>query len=632
MTTKNRNKSPKVRKLRNAEYYNFQKVQDKLYQQSKNNKIFTKLIDIITMEENILLAYRNIKKNKGSHTAGTDKKTIDDIANWGAENLIKHIRKKLDWYQPKSVRRVEIPKANGKVRALGIPTIIDRIIQQCILQVLEPICEAKFFERNNGFRPCRSTEHAMAQTYMYAQISHLYFVVDIDIKGFFDNVNHAKLIKQMWTLGIRDKKLLSIISVMLKAEIAKVGFPEKGTPQGGIISPLLANIVLNELDWWIASQWENIPTKFNYKPAKERGYATNKFRAIRNTNLKECYIVRYADDFKIFCRTKKDAENIFIATKKWLKERLSLDISEEKSKVIDLRKQYSEYLGFKIKLMPKGKMYNNTTKYVIKSKLSEKARKKIIQEGKDYIKQIQHSEPTKQKQRISQYNAYVMGIHNYYSMATTIANDLKEIAFVVDKNARIRLSELSKVKPKNLVLNKAIKKYAKSKAIRYYNNQPILPLSYAKYKSPMFKKVNINRYTPEGREEIHRELETVNPYMLIYLSKNYIPNRTIEYNDNRISTYVAQQGKCKVTETALEIGNMHCHHIIPKKNGGTDEYENLIFVTKDIHKLIHITDKNLIMEYLNKLKLNTKQLNKVNLLREKAKTSRIYLESCVRND
>ena len=632
MTTKNRNKSPKVRKLRNAEYYNFQRVQDKLYQQSKNNKIFTKLIDIITMEENILLAYRNIKKNKGSHTAGTDKKTIDDIANWGAENLIKHIRKKLDWYQPKSVRRVEIPKANGKVRALGIPTIIDRIIQQCILQVLEPICEAKFFERNNGFRPCRSTEHAMAQTYMYAQISHLYFVVDIDIKGFFDNVNHAKLIKQMWTLGIRDKKLLSIISVMLKAEIAKVGFPEKGTPQGGIISPLLANIVLNELDWWIASQWENIPTKFDYKPAKERGYATNKFRAIRNTNLKECYIVRYADDFKIFCRTKKDAENIFIATKKWLKERLSLEISEEKSKVIDLRKQYSEYLGFRIKLMPKGKMYNNTTKYVIKSKLSEKARKKIIQEGKDYIKQIQHSEPTKQKQRISQYNAYVMGIHNYYSMATTIANDLKEIAFVVDKNARIRLSELSKVKPKNLVLNKAIKKYAKSKAIRYYNNQPILPLSYAKYKSPMFKKVNINRFTPEGREEIHRELETVNPYMLIYLSKNYIPNRTIEYNDNRISTYVAQQGKCKITETVLEIGNMHCHHIIPKKNGGTDEYENLIFVTKDIHKLIHITDKNLIMEYLNKLKLNTKQLNKVNLLREKAKTSRIYLESCVRND
>ncbi len=629
MTTKNRNKSPKVRKLRNAEYYNFQRIQDNLYQQSKNNKIFKNLLEIITMEENILLAYRNIKKNKGSHTAGTDKKTIDDIANWGVKNLIEHIRKKLEWYQPKSVRRVEIPKANGKVRALGIPTIIDRIIQQCILQVLEPICEAKFFERNNGFRPCRSTEHAMAQSYMYAQKSHLYFVVDIDIKGFFDNVNHAKLLKQMWTLGIRDKKLLSIISVMLKAEIAEIGFPEKGTPQGGIISPLLANIVLNELDWWITSQWENIPTRYSYKPAKERGYATYKFNALRNTNLKECYIVRYADDFKIFCRTRKDAENIFIATKKWLKERLNLDISEEKSKVIDLRKQYSEYLGFKMKLIPKGKMHKGTTKYIVKSKLSEKARKKIIQEGKDYIKQIQHSEPTKQKQTISKYNAYVMGVHNYYRMATTVANDLKEIAFVVDKNARIRLSELSKIKPKNLVLNKAIKKYGKSKAIRYYNNQPILPLSYVTHKSPMFKKVNINKYTPEGREEIHKKLETVRPYMLIYLSKNYIPNKTIEYNDNRISKYVAQQGKCKVTESNLEIGNMHCHHIIPVKFGGTDEYENLIFVTKDIHKLIHIKDQKLIAEYLRKLKLNKSKINKINLLRQKAKNNKIQLESCV---
>lgn len=97
------------------------------------------------------------------------------------------------------------------------------------------------------------------------QLSHLHYVVDIDIKGFFNSVNHGKLLKQMWTMGIRDKKLLSIISAMLKAEAAGIGFPEVGTPQGGIISPLLSNIVLNELDWWLASQWEEIPTQYPFK-------------------------------------------------------------------------------------------------------------------------------------------------------------------------------------------------------------------------------------------------------------------------------------------------------------------------------------------------------------------------------
>lgn len=224
-------KSPKNKKLRNAEYYNFQDIQDKLYEQSLNKQNFHKLIDIIIEKENILLAYRNIKKNNGSKTAGTDKMTIKDIEKWDTEQLLKCIRKKFEWYKPKPIRRVEIPKPNGKTRPLGIPTIIDRIVQQCILQVLEPICEAKFHERSYGFRPCRSANNAIAQTYACIQLYNLHYVVDIDIKSFFDNVNHGKLLKQMWTLGIRDKKLISIISTMLKAEIAQIGFPEKGTPQ-----------------------------------------------------------------------------------------------------------------------------------------------------------------------------------------------------------------------------------------------------------------------------------------------------------------------------------------------------------------------------------------------------------------
>lgn len=209
-----------------------QETFDKLYKESREDKVFTNLIEIITTEENIKLAYRNIRKNKGSKTAGADNKTISDLNKWKEESLIKHVQKKFEWYTPQKVKRVEIPKEDGKTsRPLGIPTIMDRLIQQCIFQVLEPVCEAKFFDRSNGFRPNRSAENAIAQAERYIQRCHLHYVIDIDIKSFFDNVSHGKLLKQMWMLGIRDKKLICIISAMLKAEVVGIGFPDKGTPQ-----------------------------------------------------------------------------------------------------------------------------------------------------------------------------------------------------------------------------------------------------------------------------------------------------------------------------------------------------------------------------------------------------------------
>ena len=138
----------------------------------------------------------------------------------------------------------------------------DRLIQQCIKQVLEPICEAKFSENSYGFRPNRSVENAIKATYNRLQISQLHYVIEFDIKGFFDNVNHSKLIKQIWAMGIRDKHLIFILKRILKAPIkmtnGTITYPEKGTRKG-IISPLLANIVLNELDHWVESQWQENP-------------------------------------------------------------------------------------------------------------------------------------------------------------------------------------------------------------------------------------------------------------------------------------------------------------------------------------------------------------------------------------
>ena len=161
-----------------------------LYEQSKKGNVFKHLMKLIVSEENIMLAYRNICKNKGSFTAGVDGKTILDIQKYPIQAVVQKVRNKLFQYQPKQVLRVMIPKGNGKMRPLGIPSIWDRLIQQCILQVLEPICEAKFHERNNGFRPYRSAQNAIAQCYKMVQLQDLHYVVDIDIKGFFDNIDH----------------------------------------------------------------------------------------------------------------------------------------------------------------------------------------------------------------------------------------------------------------------------------------------------------------------------------------------------------------------------------------------------------------------------------------------------------
>lgn len=542
LTLANQTRAPKRQKLRNAEYYNLQATFDKLYQNSKHGRKFNNLMEIISTKENILLAFRNIKKNKGSRTAGVDKRTIEDIERTDTEKMVKTVQKKLCQYKPQKVRRVEIPKSDGKTRPLGIPTILDRLIQQCILQVLEPICEARFHERNNGFRPNRSAEHAIAQASRMIQIHGMHYVIDIDIKNFFDNVSHGKLIKQMWTMGICDKKLLKVISVMLKAEVAGVGFPDKGTPQGGIISPLLSNIVLNELDWWISSQWETMPTEFRYKEESiknGRVIKQNSIRwdALKRSKLKECFIVRYADDFKIFCRTKSVAKKLFAATQDWLNKRLGLEIHPHKSKIVDLKSQYSEFLGFRLKAIKKGKKHNGKDKFICRSHVSEKSKKKILTRAKEIIKEIKHSgSKGKMYKAIMLYNSYVAGVHNYYKIATCVNLDFSEIAYQVNRTMHNRLK--NQIKRTGINRNKYIaEKYGKSTGIHYINDMPIIPIWYVQFRIPMMKKNEIQKYTPNGRKEIHQNLSSVNTDILHSLMQNPEEGKSIEYNDNRLAVY-----------------------------------------------------------------------------------------------
>ncbi len=593
-------KLKKKQKLRNNEYYNTQKIYDTLYQKATQNQNFNNLYDVIVCEENILLAYRNIKRNKGSKTKGTNKTTIIDIGEKEPEKLIAYVVNRLSNFKPMSVRKVEIPKDNGKTRPLGIPTMEDRLIQQCIKQVLEPICEAKFYKHSYGFRPNRSTHHAIARTFALTNRHNFQYVVDIDIKGFFDNVNHGKLLKQLWSIGIHDKKLLCIISKMLKAEIKGVGVPTKGVPQGGVLSPLLSNVVLNEFDWWIASQWENHKTHTQYKDP------TRKYELLRKKNLKEVFLVRYADDFKLFCKDRNTAEKMFIASKDWLKERLGLEISTEKSKIVNLKKKHSEFLGIKLKLRKKG------NKYVVKSNMTDKSIEKCKKQLKEKVKVMQHAATGNHAQH---FNATVLGLHGYYKIASHITKDFHKIAFHVNKSLYCRTKT---IRSKTGKKSKAYEKfYGKSKVKPLYiKGVALYPIHFVQTTPPVCFTQAICNYTPQGRKIIHDKLQNFNYDILTYLMKNPVKGQSVELNDNRISLYVGQRGRCFVTCEKLQINQMEVHHKTPKHLGGTDEYKNLVYVTYDVHKLIHATTDETIEKYMLKLSKASIDFNRLNKLRK----------------
>ena len=608
--------------IRNAEYHDMTDIFDDLYTKSKNNKIFTNLVDIIASEDNIVLAYRNIKTNKGSKTSGIDNKTITDINNLMVHDVQKIILSKLNDYKPKPVKRIEIPKSDGRTRPLGIPCIADRLFQQCIKQVLEPICEAKFYNYSFGFRPNRSVSQAIARTYFLMQRNKLSYCIDVDIQGFFDNIDHDILIKQMWNMGIRDKKLLSIIKAMLKAEVILPDksriIPTKGSPQGGILSPLLANIVLNDLDWWIASQWGEFETKKNYDRERKHNdkiYVdkSNKYTALKRTsNLKEMYIVRYADDFKIFCRNYSDAKKIYEAVVQWLKIRLNLDINENKSGITNLKQNYTEFLGFKIKLK------NKANKWVVQSHISDKSLKRVKTELVDIIKRISKTDSQKTfYELINQYNATVLGVHNFYRIATDISIDLQKLGLEMERIVYNRLGSSYKIeKAGNFETNSIIKKnYENSAQMRFINGRPLIPIAYVKTKPPSSKVQEETPYSVQGRALMNNGTEKGFDINIIrYLMMEELYDSTIQFRDNRISLYCAQHGKCAITGKVLKPEDIHCHHKIPKNIGGTDDYQNLIILDKEIHILVHAKEIATIKKHIGLIK-DKKQLKKINDLR-----------------
>ena len=338
---------------------------------------------------------------------------------------------------------------------------------------------------------------------------------------------------------------------------------------------------------------------------------SKKYRELRKTKLKECYIVRYADDFKIFCKKHSDAVKLFEATKAWLKDRLGLDISPEKSKIVNLKHAYSDFLGFRIKVH-KG----TGNKYVVISHIAPKALDRIKGTAKEKVKAIQHSSGEIEEYKvINDYNSFVMGVHNYYRMATAASPDIQQLAFEIKIAIKNRLQERVQ-RRKDQVIPTYAKRYAKSKEIRFIGKNILLPIGYIQHHPPIHKKKSVNKYTADGRAEIHKNLESVDMTILHILMRNPNMSASAEYNDNRISLYVAQQGKCAVTKEQLSLEDIHCHHKLPKSLGGKDDYANLIILHERIHRLVHATQEETISAIMQTVQLDKRQLDKLNKLRK----------------
>ena len=332
-----------------------------------------KLIDRILGRENMLRALKAVKRNKGA--AGIDKVTVEELDEYFRQHWTEMktdiLNKK---YKPQPVRRVYIPKANGKKRPLGIPTVADRVIQQAIAQVLVEIFDPTFSENSHGFRPQRSCHTAMEQVLQNLNDGYEW-VVDLDIEKYFDTVNHDKLISILRE-KVNDAATLNLIRRFLKAGIMENGVvssSKEGVPQGGPLSPILSNIYLDKLD----------------KELETRGLR----------------FVRYADDVNVFVKSEMAANRVMKSVVSWLERKLFLKASAEKTKVV--RPTKSEFLGFGF--------WKNSKEWKCKPLNSRKT--KIYKKCKEILLR-KRAVARPLSATIKQLNQVIMGGINYYRIGS----------------------------------------------------------------------------------------------------------------------------------------------------------------------------------------------------------------------
>lgn len=391
--------------------------QDLLYEKSGQGVSFTGLLEAMVSEVTIVTAVHNIKSNKGSKTAGVDRMKMDKYLQMPKEELFQLIQSNISNYKPKPAKRKYIEKANGKKRPLGIPTVLDRIIQECMRLILEPICEARFYPHSYGFRPYRAQKHAIRDIVNVINASvkskdQPVWAVEGDIKGCFDNINHRLLLKKLWRIGIHDKRVLKIISQMLKAGYIDQDLyhaTEMGTPQGGILSPLLSNVYLNDFDWYVGRCY--------MEPHRQCKHKCNDTRRLKWSGITPKYNFRYADDWVILTSTEQEAFRMKHELTKYFKHRMKLELSQEKTYVTDLRKNGIHFLGYIVKAERKRKTPDPATwsDNLVGKPFPDMERltKKIHTLQKEVRKIGLYTQSNTQAAQIQYVNSVIMGLAQY---------------------------------------------------------------------------------------------------------------------------------------------------------------------------------------------------------------------------
>jgi RNA-directed DNA polymerase len=524
---------------------NVEEVQRRLWEQSTQHKQLRQsgmplfpvngydgrirnLMDLMHQPDWLQEACSRVLVRSRGKASGVDRVTTRRFQE-GLEGKLETLRRELKHgtYQPQPVRRVWIPKSNGKMRALGIPCLRDKIVQEAMRMALEPIFEVEFHEHSYGFRPNRNTHHAVFRCQHLMQ-NGFTWVIEGDVKACFDEISHKAILKVVRE-KVMDNKFLDLITRFLKAGVSVEGVvqpTEKGVPQGGVISPLLANAVLNKLDWFLHEKgmYDKATLRVAYK---------------REPNVR---FVRYADDWCVFTTraSKQYAETLREQIRQFLNREFGLELSMEKTRVTHVRDGF-DFLGFRVALET-----GRSGKLVPKIKIGQDAKRQLKQRLEDAIRRRPHQESI--SLRINRGSAVVRGWSEYYRIAhdfTGKAGTFDDWAFWIAVKAICRKL--------NIPTGKCMKKF--------YRNTTIYVDKYCQLETFRGRPMKLDYRKPEpympGNGSYENETESEADFAR-FNERTRFGSTDYKYQALKQDDY-----KCRNCGKAVTDGTSQIDHIIP---------------------------------------------------------------------